>query len=529
MSGVVAGSSERERPDPTSPAGALRDALNGENWEEVPPIIESYWGLLFMRHLPLLREAYAKTPASTFDRHPVARTVQEIAHRALPPSPASALLGQLPADDDELLALADSDEAASAVVAAVVGMISARLRTEWDHARDRADRLVVFVDQVAHSNFDTVSRWMPGIHMEVGITYLMAGDLVAAERHLRRAWIESDFDNIGHVASGASSRLALVHALAGDVTQAEHWIGISRATAIPPEVAEVSTARETQAVAQALIAVARLDPAAAKEAEAAMVTRPGYFEQWSMWMHARAQLGLVRGDLMGARRVLAESEASQPYVRTPPPFMQEHLLADQIDLLIASGSATNALRLLLDHPDGGPRLKVALGRLRLLCGDDTGALSAVQPALGGDGAGPDVATEALVVSAMAHHRLGGVARATADLEAAVVLAEGSGCVWGFGTVPRSELEQLALVADVEIPDVGPKVFPDSVEVIELSSRQRAVLQHLATGKSASEIAATDYVSINTVKTQVASLYRKLGSKSRDEALQRARDAGILSP
>lgn len=62
---------------------------------------------------------------------------------------------------------------------------------------------------------------------------------------------------------------------------------------------------------------------------------------------------------------------------------------------------------------------------------------------------------------------------------------------------------------------------------ELSERELAVLRRLTGEGSAREIAADLFVSHNTVKTQLRSIYRKLGVATRDEAVARARERGIL--
>ncbi len=63
---------------------------------------------------------------------------------------------------------------------------------------------------------------------------------------------------------------------------------------------------------------------------------------------------------------------------------------------------------------------------------------------------------------------------------------------------------------------------------DLTDREVAVLRRLAGTASAREIAAGLHVSHNTVKTQVRSIYRKLGVATREEAVERARERGILS-
>ena len=47
----------------------------------------------------------------------------------------------------------------------------------------------------------------------------------------------------------------------------------------------------------------------------------------------------------------------------------------------------------------------------------------------------------------------------------------------------------------------------------LSQRERAVLIHMMDGLSAEQIAALEYVTVSTVRTQIRSILQKLGVKS----------------
>jgi LuxR family maltose regulon positive regulatory protein len=59
-------------------------------------------------------------------------------------------------------------------------------------------------------------------------------------------------------------------------------------------------------------------------------------------------------------------------------------------------------------------------------------------------------------------------------------------------------------------------------VERLSEREREVLQHLSGMLSTAEIATEMYISVNTVKTHLKSIYRKLAAAHRSEAVRRAR-------
>jgi LuxR family maltose regulon positive regulatory protein len=61
----------------------------------------------------------------------------------------------------------------------------------------------------------------------------------------------------------------------------------------------------------------------------------------------------------------------------------------------------------------------------------------------------------------------------------------------------------------------------------LTQRERAVLRYLATSMSTSEIADELCLSVNTVKTHLAAIYRKLPARRRREAVLRARQLELI--
>ena len=61
----------------------------------------------------------------------------------------------------------------------------------------------------------------------------------------------------------------------------------------------------------------------------------------------------------------------------------------------------------------------------------------------------------------------------------------------------------------------------------LTERELAVLRYLATNLSNSEIAQAEFVSVNTVKTHIARIYRKLGVSGRRAAVRRAGELGLV--
>ena len=63
----------------------------------------------------------------------------------------------------------------------------------------------------------------------------------------------------------------------------------------------------------------------------------------------------------------------------------------------------------------------------------------------------------------------------------------------------------------------------------LTESEIRVLRYLPSNLSAPEIAAEIFLSTSTVKTHMRHIYEKLGAHKRTEAVDRARELGLLGP
>ena len=69
--------------------------------------------------------------------------------------------------------------------------------------------------------------------------------------------------------------------------------------------------------------------------------------------------------------------------------------------------------------------------------------------------------------------------------------------------------------------------PAIVLVEPLTERELEVLRHVSDMLSTAEVASEMYISINTVKTHLKSIYRKLAVSHRREAVRRAQQLGLI--
>jgi LuxR family maltose regulon positive regulatory protein len=109
----------------------------------------------------------------------------------------------------------------------------------------------------------------------------------------------------------------------------------------------------------------------------------------------------------------------------------------------------------------------------------------------------------------------------------IALAERTGLRTPFMMVPAGELRAIAGRAGIRLPDGVPDPFQTVLPVVSLTVRERVVLAELGTGAAIASIAERLHVSTSTVKSQAASIYRKLGVATRADATARARQRGLL--
>ena len=217
-----------------------------------------------------------------------------------------------------------------------------------------------------------------------------------------------------------------------------------------------------------------------------------------------------------------------------PSALRGALGAHEARVLLALGEGERA-RAALDAPDA-PALVRA--RALLLDGDPTGALECLtdQPTE----APVTTLVEAQTLRAVAHDALLDHEGAAAAIERALDAAERHDLrrcllVAGRGLLPvlhrhvRGATAHGALAAELvtilEGPAAGRAVPLLLTDV--LTERELAILRFLPTIMSNQEIARQLYVSVNTVKTHLKQVYRKLGVANRRDAIERARELHLL--
>ncbi|KOT41337.1 LuxR family transcriptional regulator [Streptomyces caelestis] len=242
-----------------------------------------------------------------------------------------------------------------------------------------------------------------------------------------------------------------------------------------------------------------------------------------------ARLHLARGDPGAALEAVepeVPADAVSPWARG-----QTALVAAAAHL--AEGRTETAAELLREVPDAPPACAVGAARVRLVTDGADAAVRLLDRARPEGRAGPAVTVRATLVRAQAADEAGDGARARRLVARALAEARRERLRRPFteaGPWIRRYLGTAPPPAGRRTPGAGPSPRPDEPPppvVEELSGREREVLRRLALAMSTEEIAADLYVSVNTVKTHLKNVYRKLSVNRRNEAVRRARELGLL--
>ena len=90
------------------------------------------------------------------------------------------------------------------------------------------------------------------------------------------------------------------------------------------------------------------------------------------------------------------------------------------------------------------------------------------------------------------------------------------------------VREVAVRVEVPVPAGGPFVRNAvRLEALGITPRELEILEAMAAGFSNREIAERLFVSENTVKTHAGRLFDKLSAKRRTQAVQRAKEAGLI--
>jgi LuxR family maltose regulon positive regulatory protein len=379
--------------------------------------------------------------------------------------------------------------------------------------------------------------------MNLGIVELWASQWEDSTRHLEQALALARQIDRPYVAVRCLSHLAL-HAARQSIARARRLA--EEAVAL----AEAQGWGSDPVACTALALLASLDSAQARFDEgrrwldrAMSCLRPEIEPATALLAH------WVSGELhIGAGRLREAIEEFHAAERLQRVLTTEHALTGRAKASIAltqlqlgdvSDARATLARVTEQEVELG-EIRTALAALRLAEGDKEAATAALAAVL--DGTAPVIRAgtliQALVLDAVAADPLLDGSRVEADIERALDIAEPDALIFPFLLVPAREVLErhprhrtahAALASDI-LDALGGKPLAARAReapVEPLTESELRVLRHLPTNLTAPEIAGELYLSTSTVKTHMRHVYEKLGVHRRTEAVERARQLGLI--
>jgi LuxR family maltose regulon positive regulatory protein len=249
-----------------------------------------------------------------------------------------------------------------------------------------------------------------------------------------------------------------------------------------------------------------------------------------------ARIRLASGDVAGAGQALAT--ARQVPGTTAHPLLTDWVALVAAEVDVAAGNPEAALAglaglLAQDGPLRGGAL-VAAARAHLALRRPAAARDLLRPAASVGDIG--VRVDAWLLDALAADRLGHDGAVSIGVAEALTLAAPEGLMRPFLAAGADLRDVLGRHHDLmqRADGFGERVLavldPDAEAprlVEPITDRESVVVRYLPTLLTTTDIARELYVSTNTVKSHLKSLYRKLGVGNRRDAVYAARRLGLL--
>jgi LuxR family maltose regulon positive regulatory protein len=527
------------------PVEAIRHAQAAQDWSLASRLLADHWpGLQLGGQAATVHELLARFPAeaaAAYAELAVLVAADELAQGSLEAAErylglAARASATVPADRHEQLQ----------VLLEMVRLLLARQRGNLPAVAEEARRLQAIAE--------ASDKALPGLGGELrglalislGITEVWAAQFEVAERHLEhgvalarrigRPFLE--FSGLAHQAVIETYRsfpqAAERCTQAIELAERHGWTDEATAGTAYVMLGAVLAWQGRAEEAEPWVERAERTVRAEAEPAAGMLVR-----------HVRGVLDLVRGryqDALAAFRAAEQlaGNLTAPHLHIPP---TRGLLLLVLVRLGEIEPAEQAIAELGEPDRERGEMRTALAALRLAQGDPHAATAALAPVL--DGSAPLIRRTWLVgaflLEAVARDALGDPASAGRALECALDLAEPDGLLLFFLLQPapgllerhaRHRTAHPSLIAEILGLLAGKRTAPQAglKALLEpLSRSEIRVLRYLPTNLSQPEIANELHVSRHTIRTHMSHLYAKLGTHSRTEAVERARELGLLAP
>ncbi|OLT54249.1 LuxR C-terminal-related transcriptional regulator [Cellulosimicrobium sp. CUA-896] len=515
------------------PVEALVHAVTAGDLDVASAAVSRYWAELLEPQTLARLGHLRRVPVHDLRRHPLLAGALAIHHDSVPGQRGEAIeLYRL-----VLASIKPRARAASPterVVLEVLESVAMRSTGSAQRAIDPARRARRSLGELRLDERRQLTRELPRLRAEIALSLARAGASGEALSVLEDLG-DSPTEN-PRTLYGLSLR-ALVHALRGDMPEAERDLDVVDAS--PHEPVHAGRDDDLYRLARALVHLERFD---ARGAQAHLdVMRPHLptLESRPLFATVQAYVDLTAFETaLGSERLRRYVESERGARRISTRNIEQLGYAGGL-LNLARGRIGAVHALLKVAPAQSPRTPLLRAHVALL----TDGWQSARDVLVEHTPGPDASPRLRV----AHWTLLAATLTHADDETAAcdalgklaAVAEDRGLRFALALPPHADLLALAELAARSRDQTAQRVLADADRVPELfvpvtdlpqplTDREVVVLDALMRHATAADISRSLMVSVNTVKSQLRSVYRKLGVRRREDALAKGIDLGLIA-
>lgn len=403
----------------------------------------------------------------------------------------------------------------------------------------QADQAATTAVTLLDSLTDTQRRWLGGLIPLLRVEWqlchhLVVGSTVTEEYiadHFLTAYHEATAWGMGSVQASAAALYALSTAEAGHFRLSHTWLERAEVLGEGFPVARTRTARYLA------IALHNLVQLRLPQAQAALQQLPAVSPRDEFGAHHLTIAALVirsSGELEAALDLCRWATAQEPWRR--PGSLAQWLVATSLcDSYLAMGLWQEAAASVTHITDRRLHVAIRHGWFALLAGDVAAAEKHTRRVLESPVDAPAAKLYALILGTQVNLAKGDIAGTAELLSQAFSAARQDGNISPLLLFPAELRAHLA-----QLPGLRPELlalwstfadaaaWDNSTSGVDLSAREQEILHSMSVGATLKEIAERSGVSVNTVKTHVKAIYKKLGVHSRSEARHRATELRLLS-
>ena len=521
-----------------APGMAFTHAVNAQQWGFVIALLDAHATELFCLRPDAVSRALALAPPELIAPHTIVSVLRTIALE-LPIDPQDLSAPQR-LTTAEVSALARSPHARQALESHLWLLTLFRARCLFDQAAIAHDNVRALLREALALKTRQVAGLQSLSLLHCGLLSTLGGESAVAIVEFKEAYSSAPWSAFPALAADAAGHLAMSYAMMGDLRKASIWLDREEGPSDAPN-RPARRGSSASTIADALIAARSLEGGRCTKALAELEAS-AHDELWPFAAYVRTIHALVWGDACNALDELEEACTQTDLLSlasTHGGVANALITAARAELLMALDRGNHAKVVLDASNDIHPLLTVARARLALLTGDNDKAIALANlvptsPSSIRRVASPIHRMETMIISSVAHHRRGMENIATDLLRRALNQADMLGCRLPIACAPHQALAEIsahspsvqACLAAQGIASL-PEIYPEKVSLVTLTDREHAVLEKLAAGMQIRDIASRSFVSPNTVKTQLQSIYRKLKATSRQQALTTATALQLL--